>query len=229
MKTCLDCRESKDREAHFYRNKRKPDGFDIYCKSCCKERQHASHVKRSAKNPGLAARQSREWRAKNPEAARAYQRAWVAANPEKIEGYRFYDYWANRDKRLANDKARREANIDLFLARERASKARRLPQKLASVKAWQKSNPDKVRALASKRRAFIRERLPGWLTPEDFKAIEAFYTQAAQLQRDAGIEHHVDHILPLKGRYVSGLHVPSNLQVLTAQANLKKNNTWIPE
>lgn len=229
MKTCIGCGEAKDLIGNFNRNCRKPDGFDIYCKACCKKQQQASKLKRLKKEPGYYTRKSREWRAKNPEQALRYQRQWAAANPEKVAGYRFYDYWANRDKRLAEDKARREANIELFLERERASMAKRMPEKLAKVKAWQKANPHRVRASASKRRACIRQRLPGWLTCEDFELIEGFYSIAAELQASTGIEHHVDHILPLQGRYVSGLHVPSNLQVLTAKENLSKNNRWTPE
>lgn len=229
MKTCMRCQVSKALPEHFYKNRRKPDGYDIYCKACCKLQQSASYVKRESREPGITTRRNREWRTKNPEKALAYQRQWVAANRERVRCYWLADYWNNREARLAADKARREANIDLYLERERVSMEKRLPQKLAGVKAWQKANPAKVRATASKRRSAIRKRLPAWLTLDDFSAIEAFYQLAARMQKETGIEHHVDHILPLQGRYVSGLHVPANLQVLTAKQNLSKNNRWTPE
>ncbi|MEQ6358083.1 hypothetical protein ABNX05_26230, partial [Lysinibacillus sp. M3] len=54
--------------------------------------------------------------------------------------------------------------------------------------------------------------------------IEWFYQEAKRLFKDTGVAHHVDHIVPLQGKYVSGLHVPWNLQILTALEISKKSN-----
>lgn len=57
-------------------------------------------------------------------------------------------------------------------------------------------------------------------------AIAAIYQQAKTLSEQTGIPHHVDHIIPLIGEFVSGLHVESNLQILPATDNIRKRNRF---
>lgn len=65
---------------------------------------------------------------------------------------------------------------------------------------------------------------PLWLTKKQLDEIAFFYKEAKRLEKETGIKHHVDHIVPLQGTEVCGLHVPWNLQVLTATDNISKSN-----
>lgn len=96
-------------------------------------------------------------------------------------------------------------------------------------KEWAERNPAKVIANAYQRTKALRVRVPQWLTKEHWDAINAFYLEAKRLTQEAGIVHHVDHKYPLRGKLVSGLHVPWNLQVLTAADNLRKANRLTDE
>ena len=91
---------------------------------------------------------------------------------------------------------------------------------------WAKKNPDKRAAKEAKRRAAKLQRTMPWLTDEQHEEIDAIYSDAAMLTKKTGIEHQVDHIIPMQGKNISGLHVPWNLQVLTASENISKKNRW---
>jgi len=81
---------------------------------------------------------------------------------------------------------------------------------------WQQNNRGKVAAYSARYRAKLLERTPLWA---DLESIQAFYDACPP-------GHHVDHIVPLQGRIVSGLHVLSNLQYLPARDNLSKGNRY---
>ena len=105
------------------------------------------------------------------------------------------------------------------------------------VRDWVKQNPEKARQnkrnytkrnpwvapdWLAKRRANIKNRTPKWLTPEDFKKIKNKYKEAKWMSVRSGFVHHVDHIIPLNGKTVSGLHVPENLRVIPKCHNQRK-------
>jgi hypothetical protein len=93
-------------------------------------------------------------------------------------------------------------------------------------KAWKKANPTKILAIDAKRRASRLQRTPKWLSEFDLLAIECKYSICAMLNKYGSQKHHVDHIIPLQGKKVSGLHVPSNLQVIPEAVNLAKGNLF---
>jgi hypothetical protein len=96
-----------------------------------------------------------------------------------------------------------------------------------SQKLWVERNRDTKRENNARRRASRKNALPLWLTREDLELIKIHYVLAKLLSECDGKKYHVDHIVPLQGENVCGLHVPWNLQILTAEENLSKYNKVI--
>ena len=91
---------------------------------------------------------------------------------------------------------------------------------------YREANVDKRRAYAALRRAMMAQATPPWA---DLKAVALVYAEADRLTAETGILHHVDHIVPLKGRRVCGLHVAWNLRPIPAEENRAKLNKEVEE
>jgi len=80
--------------------------------------------------------------------------------------------------------------------------------------------------LSAKYRASKIKAMPKWLTTEQLREIEEFYTLAKELQwlSDPNDPLEVDHIMPLQGVNSCGLHVPWNLQIIPSSLNKRKSN-----
>jgi hypothetical protein len=90
------------------------------------------------------------------------------------------------------------------------------PEYRATRKAWEAKNKDVICYHSAKRRAAKLQRTPSWA---DELVIQMIY-------EDCPEGHHVDHIYPLQGENVSGLHVAWNLQYLTPEENMSKGNRY---
>jgi hypothetical protein len=91
---------------------------------------------------------------------------------------------------------------------------------------WIKSNRLSSTLHTAKYRAAKLQRTPHWLTEFDLLKIKCLYQLAAMRTRESDYTWDVDHIIPLKGRLVSGLHVPDNLRVIPATENKRKLNKY---
>ena len=85
-------------------------------------------------------------------------------------------------------------------------------------------NVDAVRVDTSMRKRRHRAATPEWLTAEERAVMRGLYTHARALSKLTGVSYVVDHIVPLQGAAVCGLHVPWNLQVITREENARKSN-----
>jgi hypothetical protein len=91
------------------------------------------------------------------------------------------------------------------------------------AKEWASANKHKKYAHKVKHRAAKICRTTSWA---DDSQIAAYYKIAANLTRAMGRRYEVDHIIPLQGKLVSGLHVQNNLQVLLKEDNCRKLNSF---
>lgn len=141
----------------------------------------------------------------------SYHKAYREANAERIAAKKAEWKIINKDRVAAKDKAYAEANP------EKRTKAR---------KKWVENNPGKDAASKALNEQKRQKRIPTWLSEDDKWMVEQAYELAAIRSKIFGFKWHVDHVIPLNGNLVSGLHVPTNLQVVPWIENLKKNNKF---
>ena len=101
--------------------------------------------------------------------------------------------------------------------------SQKLAEKRAYTRKWKRENREAVRAYKADRRAAKIMRAAKWGNKD---VIRSFYIAAKYLEELTQQEWHVDHVIPLQGKLVSGLHIESNLQLLTKEENLSKHNKF---
>ena len=138
-----------------------------------------------------------KWRKENPDLDIAYRTAYIAENREVLNEKR-------RQYRLDNIESERKKD-----------------------RLYAKNNRAKIYAKNARRRAAETRATPVWLTWLHRAQIAEFYEIAVARQVQTEITQHVDHIVPLRGKGVRGLHVPWNLQILTWEENQRKYNKLI--
>ena len=143
-------------------------------------------------NSAACSKTNREWRKENRERVRAVKREYYRAND------------ADRVQQAIRSRKWLEANRD----KSRASTAE-----------WRKRNLAIAAAAQQRRRSKKLQRTPAWA---DHEKIRQFFVLARELTLTTGVEHEVDHIYPLQGETVSGLHVETNLRVIPKSANRSK-------
>lgn len=203
MKLCPRCSTTLPPES-FHKSAKSKDGLQGYCKTCVrgldKSRRESGYFK--------------DHRAKNADSIRATRSRWKEQNKEKLE---------------ASNKRYREENLEK-VSSARDKYRRENPEKvLQASRNYQRKNKHKYAMYASKRRFAARQAQPSWLSPEDKKRMELFWGLAELKSFVTGVEYEVDHIVPLQGKTVCGLHVPWNLRVIPREENRRKQNKFWPD
>lgn len=167
-----------------------------YCRKCRQERNRATQKAYGARPEVKAKKQEldRKYAQRTSADRAAYKAAWTEQNKERLAANKRQKYEENRLEIL---------------------------QKSAEYK---KANAGVVNARCARRHAGKMQRMPKWLTDLDKFVIQETYDKAQLMTKLTGIPHEVDHIIPLQGKLVSGLHVPWNLQVIPKAVNASKQN-----
>ena len=173
------------------------------CRTCGVSKPFDSFTKHKRHKDGhvldckpCLAEKARQYRQENLEAVRKYEREYKKRTYEKRgeTEYKRKRYWSDPDLHRAKSRM------------------------------YYNSNPEPYLRSARVRGKRIKAATPSWLTSTQEEAIMGMYALRDRLSEVFSTEYEVDHIIPLKGEYVCGLHVPWNLQILEKSLNRAKSN-----
>lgn len=169
----------------------------IVCKLCGTEKPRVEFRPKSRQCKVCTAEYMKDYATANKERLNAYKAEWARNNPEKA--YEACETWRSNNREFE---------------KKRASAARR-------------ANKQKVIEYNDSRRYTEKTQTPSAMRPQDRVEIERCYAQSAIYRDLFGIDTHVDHIIPLRGKKISGLHVPWNLRIVKAFDNRTKHVKWL--
>lgn len=147
----------------------------------------------------------------DPEKSRTKNRNQYNKDIKKSREYQRDKYWKDPESHREYERNYRIDNIERKHELDKLSRER---------------NKDNIYFHVEKRKKAKKLRTPLLQSEEEKKKVASIYREARSLTKETGVEHHVDFVIPLQNDYVSGLHVPSNMQVMTAEENLRKYNKF---
>lgn len=200
MKRCNKCGVDKPLD-QYSKNKNHQDGHQHFCKECFK-------VYREANKKALAAQKA----------------SYYSANKQAVSQRSALRYQREREKLLDQTAKWAKDNADKRQVAAKRRYAQNRDVALKHSKEYYQKNKSTVYTKTARRRAARISRTPVWA---DQVAIKSYYDVCSFFNELNGyIKYHVDHIVPLQGKNVSGLHVHHNLRVILATENLSKNNRF---
>lgn len=235
LKHCNQCGLDKPRSDFAFR-KQSWDGLRPECRLCRNSRQQRDYHKDLTTSRQKGADKRRKLYAANPERGREIARQWRERNPppkstrvlltseersERQRASRIRSYEKHRAKVLAaaaiyraNHKEEERANRASHYQKNKDHVAR-------TTKAYREANKSIYNEASARRRTAEVLATPSWA---DRKKMQVIYAQAEQLTLETGIPHEVDHIYPIQSKFMCGLHVETNLQILQRGPNRSKSN-----
>jgi hypothetical protein len=204
-KVCSKCKLSLPEE-NFWKQK---DKLRAACKTCC-YKTHRSWVEAN--------------RESHLSKLQVYNKKYYLENSKEIKSS-VKQYQKENSSKISQKKKVKYAESKLEHNLKSAKYYKENKTKVKSkVKAYQKNNKAKVKVWSGERKSAVKKATPRWLTEEHWLQMNYLYWLASDLSSINGEQYDVDHIVPLRGKTVCGLHVPWNLQVLPSDLNRQKSN-----
>ncbi|UEP42759.1 HNH endonuclease signature motif containing protein [Burkholderia sp. B21-005] len=226
-KICTQCGQSKPATVEFF-SAQKGGRFGL--RGCCRPCFNKKYLKSRYDNDPEYRQKRLDRERKRYESKREEIKARVTQyrveNSASVKARRAQRYAENY--RVISE--RKKAWYVLHGDEVRAARAKyreMFPERVRASKFahYSENKADYIARNASRRAELIRA-TPRWADPS---AIALLYREAERKTKKTGVDHHVDHIVPLRGRKVCGLHVENNLRVVTATENLSKHNKLIED
>lgn len=205
-KRCPRCKVLKSL-TEFAKRKSGGNTPQSYCRDC----SCTAVVAWARKNRELHNANVQKWRKENSDRVKETRRALRAHDPERHRDYcRRY----------------RAQNRGTLLIRIRDRYWRNREKSLAESREWRLKNPARNAYKAAEYEARKRRAKPPWA---DDEKIFAVYQRCAEMNRESPRKYHVDHVIPLSSPVICGLHVHTNLQILSARENQSKSNRFLED
>jgi hypothetical protein len=228
-KICTKCKVEKALE-EFHKRKCGKFGRVSHCKVCVAEYREKNRERIAERNRQYneanrerIAERNRQYYEANRERILEQQHQYSEENRERISEQKRRYYEANREEISERNRQYNKANRERVAERCRQYNEKNRERILEWQRQYNEENPEKRAAIAAKRRAAKLNRTPSWA---DLEHIKQFYEARKAISDATGRDYHVDHMVPLQGKTVSGLHVPGNLQIIPAKRNITKSNTF---
>lgn len=183
-----------------------------------------------------------EWYLKHKEECKKKDKAWYEKNKQHKHEYDQKRYQEKHEELLAQKRDYYNENREDIRKKQKDYYDRTIDERREASKRWadenreykrekdkeyNKTHTDIRNAGRAKYRAAKMRAVPSWA---DLNKIKEIYKTCEEMNKNSdGIKYVVDHIIPLQGKNVCGLHVEYNLQIIAEHTNLQKSNKFNPE